>query len=248
MKRLKLNILNLFLFAAIMLTPALTRADRRYFVWNYQYITMPEGELEIEHYTTVQANREAKHFKNTLREQMIEFEYGITDHLDISFYQMYRQKPNEGFEYRGYKLRTRYRFGEEDAWIVDPVLYIEWIQKGDEVELEEKIILGKTFGYFISTLNITFEQEYKDRKFEYKLIPSFGIAYEFSPVFSLGIEALNHWKFKQGKQMYSTWFAGPSLSLSGSKIWASLGFLPQITKEYKNQFKYQARLILGISL
>lgn len=244
----KILTINLLITLILMLSVCHVSADRRNFVWSYEYATMPKGDVEIEQYTTVRMNKEAKHFKETYREQMFEVEYGITDHFDVGFYQLYRQKPNSIFEYRGYKLRFRYRFGDEGDFFLDPLLYLEWIQKGDEIELEEKIILGKSIGNFISAFNLTLEQEWDGKKLKTIIAPSLGLGYQCSPNFTFGMEALTHMVKEKGKQQNSAWFAGPTLSFSGGKAWASLGFMPQITNELTDHYQYRIRLIMGIFL
>lgn len=224
-------------------------ADWRRFVWSYEYFTIPEGRAEFEHYNTSFWTERTGNLDDKQWEQQFEIEYGVTDRLDIAFYQVYRQKPAQSLEYRGYKVRSRYRFGERGTYFVDPLLYLEFIHKGDELELEEKLVLGKNFGKIFSAFNATFEQEWEDGKYkELKIVPSIGVGYRFPSNITLGLEALNHIEIVDGKQEHSALFVGPTFSVMSSKGWASIGYLHQVTDVLDEHYKYQTRLLIGIFL
>lgn len=63
---------------------------------------------------------------NTTSEHQIELEVGMTDHFDFSIYQIFSQKPAGQLKHDGFKLRTRYRFGEKGKYILDPLIYPEY--------------------------------------------------------------------------------------------------------------------------
>jgi len=91
-------------------------ADRRSYVWMYEYQTMPKGNSELEYYLTHKAPDFHKYDKKNTWQHQLEYEYGLTDRWDISVYQRWQQtnaKNDDKFEYTGTKLRTRYRFGEK---------------------------------------------------------------------------------------------------------------------------------------
>ena len=124
-------------------------ADRRSYVWTYEYQTMPKGMAEIEYYLTEEQINIEKTRPNTWK-HWIELEYGITDHWDISMYQQFKQSnttKSSTFEYDGFKIRTRYRFLEKDKLPVDTMLYLEYI-RNDNLEkpnvMEGKVILANT--------------------------------------------------------------------------------------------------------
>ena len=79
---------------AILLVPNSSKADRRIFGFTYPYQTLPEGSRELEHYLDMKIN-DWDNPNTTAKEDewtevdwkhQIEFEYGITDHLDFGFY------------------------------------------------------------------------------------------------------------------------------------------------------------------
>ena len=121
-------------------------ADRRNFLWSYEAKTMAKGETELEQYFTTDVDKSETDTNYRLtHEHQIEVEYGITDNFDVGIYQIFRQREGEGFSYRGYKTRGRYRFGEMGQYFFDPLIYLEFTHKptGHEVEFEEKIVLAK---------------------------------------------------------------------------------------------------------
>jgi carbonic anhydrase len=52
-------------------------ADRRSYVWTYEYLTMPKGMAEFEYYLTVTVPDKNKSNINTWK-HYLELEYGIT--------------------------------------------------------------------------------------------------------------------------------------------------------------------------
>ena len=79
------------MLALILLVAGSARADRRGYVWTYEYLTMPKGEAELEYYLTTKVpDAENYNGKNTWDHQL-EFEYGLTDHWDLSIYQRAKQ-------------------------------------------------------------------------------------------------------------------------------------------------------------
>jgi hypothetical protein len=58
------------------------------------------------------------------------------------------------------------------------------------VELEQKLLLSRRFGYLTAVANLWVEQEYYFQDQAWKLIynPTLGAVYEFSPNFMLGLE------------------------------------------------------------
>lgn len=172
----------------------IANADRRSYVWTYEYMTMPKGKSEIEYYLTHKAPDFHKYSENNTWEHQIEYEYGLTDKWDVSIYQRWQQtNTSEGdkFEYTGTKLRTRYRLGEKGMYPIDTLLYLEYIRPDSSKEaeiIEGKLIFAKDFG----KVNIAYNQIRKvvinnrgDNENEY----ASGVSYEFNPCLKLGLES-----------------------------------------------------------
>ena len=159
----------LFFFFLLIINVTDSFADNRRYVWTYEYQTLPAGKGEFEHYTTL-SSLDMRHPKgNTTAEHQIELEVGMTDKFDFGIYQIFRQNPGEALSYEGYKLRSRYRFGERGEYFVDPLIYLEYKGKADlsEHEIEGKIIFAKDFGKINIALNPIFVYEYEN-EWEYQ--------------------------------------------------------------------------------
>lgn len=219
------------------------RADRRGYVWTYEYLTMPKGEAEIEYYLTVKVPDGNDFRKKNIWEHQFEFEYGLTDRWDVSIYQRWKQTNIAGehdFAYTGTKLRTRYRFGEKGMYPLDMLLYLEYIipnASGASDILEGKIILAKDFGSF----NIAYNQILKvdvDRDGETEHEYALGFNYEFSPALKIGLES-------KGNLTEDKFYLGPTVSWSSEKFWVAAGALGGLNDRSDD---YQLRLIIGIPL
>ena len=217
-------------------------ADRRSYVWTYEYQTMPKGMSEIEYYLT-EEQKNIEKAKPNIWKHWVELEYGITDHWDISMYQQFKQSnttSSSTFEYDGFKVRTRYRFFEKDKMPIDTLLYLEYI-RNDNLEkpnvLEGKIIFAKDIGNFNIAYNQVLKQELASAgKTEHEYAA--GISYEITPSFKIGIES-------KGNYTGRKYYAGPTVSLATSRFWVSLGAVAGFNKRSDD---LQARLIIGIPL
>lgn len=218
-----------------------TIADRRSYVWTYEYQTMPKGTSEMEYYLTHKAPDFHKYDRKNTWEHQAEFEYGLTDRWDIAVYQRWQQtnsKSNDKFEYTGTKLRTRYRFGEKGMYPLDTLLYLEYIRSDDSESpaiLEGKIILAKDFGKF----NVAYNQILKvginnegGNANEYAT----GLSYEFNPRWKVGFESTGN--FDEDK-----YYIGPTVSWASERFWVGAGALRGLNDRSDD---LQFRLIVGI--
>src|SRR5262245_52577404 len=144
--------------AAALALPRAALANPRPLPFTYPYQTLGEDELEIEQYadlTTVKAMQVATGepaWLNIYRLQT-EFEYGITDRLELGLYVQLVPSPSDAWNSapsmpggNGIKQRLRLRLAEEDEWPVDVALYGEVSELENELELEGKVILQKRLG------------------------------------------------------------------------------------------------------
>ncbi len=224
----------------ILLTACNAKADRRGYVWTYEYMTMHKGQTEVEYYLTHKAPDFHKYdTKNTWQHQL-EYEYGLTDKWDIALYQNWQQtnsKTDDKFEYSGSKLRTRYRFGEKGMYPLDTLLYLEYIRPDDSDSaeiLEGKLILAKDFGKFNIAYNQILKVGINDKggnENEYAL----GLNYEFNPRLKIGIET-------SGNYTEDKYYLGPTISIAGKKCWAGLGALRGLN-DRSDDLRF--RLIIG---
>jgi hypothetical protein len=215
-------------------------ADRRSYVWTYEYATMPRGMAELEYYNTLEFPDTDKSKFNTWK-HWVELEYGLTDNWDISMYQTFKQTntaTTSAFAYDGYKFRTRYRFGERGLYPVDMLLYAELIEPNDLSKagvFEGKLILAKDFRALNLSYNYIIKRDLTEAattKNEFAL----GASVEFSPAFKVGLEGKG--SYTSGKH-----YIGPTLSFAGEKAWVNLGALKGLSN---GADQLQARLLLGL--
>src|SRR5438874_5781104 len=109
--RMRITIGLNVLLACAFLTPA-ARADRRTMIRSYEYMTQPQGNLELEIWNEVAAPKDGG-FDAAVVTPRIELEYGITDHWDIALYHVFEQAPGASFKFDSWRLETRYRLFEQ---------------------------------------------------------------------------------------------------------------------------------------
>jgi len=215
-------------------------ADRRSYVWTYEYQTMPKGMGEVEFYLT-EEQKNIDTAKPNVWKPQVELEYGITDHWDISMYQQFKQSNTDessDFKYEGFKIRTRYRVSERGKLPVDVLLYLEYIRPGDfkePNELEEKLVLAKDVGNFNISYNQIFPQKLESggvAEYEYAV----GISYEITPAFKIGVES-------KGNYIDRKYHLGPTISWATPKFWISAGVVGGLNERSDD---LQARMIVGI--
>ncbi len=213
--------------------------DWRGYVWTYEYMTMSKGMTEIEYYLTTIVP-ETKPNVNTWK-HWVELEYGITDHWDIAMYQQFKQSnksSGKDFKYDGFKIRTRYRIGEKGKFILDPLLYFEYIRNDNLSNpnvFEGKLILAKDINKFNLAYNQILKQELEgegETEDEYAL----GINYKIGPTFKLGLES-------KGNYTKEKYYLGPTISLATERFWVSLGVALGLNKKSDD---VQTRMIIGI--
>ncbi len=238
----------------------LARADRRSFLETYEYMTMPEGDVELEFWNRQQRDSFAADAARSFSLEL-ELEYGISSHWDIALYQMFDQSmdpadPTAGstFGYEGTKIETRYRLGERGTYPVDTVLYLEVVKEfpTDVWEVEPKIILARDFGPVTAALNVAAGIEVKHQldmagssEVEAELEPNwaFGLTYEISPVIKVGAETFGKADLEDSDV---TAFAGPSVSWApSSKIWIATTAALGLTDDSP---RYQLGFIAGVGL
>ena len=215
--------------------------DNRSYVWTYEYKTMERGKAEFEHYLTLKAPKMDSLAGSVTTVHNVEFEFGMNDHFDFSIYQNFQQPADGNFQYTGYKLRARYRFGEKNKYLMDPLLYFEYKGKPDFSKhvLEWKLILAKDFESFNYAINPVFEIEYEDGEKEYEFKYNAGSCYRINKLLRIGLE------IKGGKNGH---YLGPVISHGNDTFWVALGSAVAFTEIKNNKPGFMLRMILGIHL
>ena len=236
---MKIGVVVAFLSACLAGT---SHADRRSYVWTYEYATMPAGIAEAEYYLTTKVPDSGVSEASSWQHQ-VEIEYGLTDNWDISLYQMFKQSYGTDsasvFKYEGFKIRSRYKLFKSGEFIVDPLLYVEYIRNADLSEpdvLEAKLVLAKDIGKFNVAYNQIVKRELDgDAETEHEYAA--GANYDLLPGFSAGLEA-------KGNYSEDEHAVGPVVSIETEKLWVSLGVAFGLNEATDD---VQARMIAGFS-
>lgn len=234
------------LFAATSLASA-AGANPHPLPYSYPYQTLPQGKIEVEQIADIvpmSVSREkadgTRDAVTALRYQLqTELELGISDRLELGLYFAFRQgatADTPALRFEGMKQRLRYRFAEEGDLPVDIGVYLEVAEFYNEVELEQKLLLSRRFGYLTAVANLWVEQEYYFQDREWKLIynPTAGAVYEFSPNFMLGLEYWARGRFDDAPASTpgepagdspsgARHYLGPTFLLQSGEAWWSTG-------------------------
>ena len=163
-------------------------ADQRHFVWTYEYKTVSRGEAEFEHYYTTFYPNSSDLSEHTKTEHQLELEIGMNEKFDFAVYHQFEHKEN--LIYKGYKLRVSYRIGEQNQYLIDPLLYLEYHGKSDFSKhgIETKLILAKETNRIIASLNPVLEIEIENSQQEIEMEYAARLTYKLNKLFYAGIE------------------------------------------------------------
>lgn len=261
---------SLAIFVAILGFTPVASATPRFLPFTYGYETNAEGEAEIEQYVDLTPVKGAAPDGSSqwyLASQFqTEFEYGITDRLELGLYVTFAPQPGdltgaELTEKTGAKQRLRLRLGEQGQWPVDVALYGELVENQDEIEVEGKIILQRRFGDLRIATNLwaEFEHYYTSEK-AIVLNPTLGASYQVTPSVHPGIEAWARAElsdpvehpvpFGHGPHV----LVGPTLLLNFGRVWWSTGVYLRATDYGRSPYPGDApgsvwgRSVIGVSL
>jgi hypothetical protein len=229
------------LLAGVLITGTAS-ATGRLFTYTYEPEVMPEGVGEFEQWITLRTQRSsAAGYDNYNRWDIREeFEYGVTDNYTMGLYLNLKsvnyKDPATGvtkseFEFDGISLENRYMLLNPAENAVGLTLYFEPTFSGEELELEEKILIGQRFGDWKWAINLSHETEWELNEGEYegKLELTAGISRQLSSNWYLGLEFLNTNTIKEYEEWeHTAFFVGPSISHVRENFWATLTVLPQV--------------------
>ncbi len=231
-----------WLLAVALAAASPAHADRRSYVWSYEYQTKPPGGVDLEHYLTSKTSS-TKAAVQTAWEQKIELEIGLTERWDFSVYQIFSQPPGGSFQYDAFQFRTRYRLGQAGQWPVDPLLYVEYHRPSDlgrPNRFEGKLILAHDIRRVNLVANLIEEVNFAPGV-EWKTGYTAGISFEPRPIVKFGVEVYGGLATQGGK----THNLGPTISLARDKWYYTIGVGFGLNKASND---IEARAILGIDL
>ena len=171
-------------------TPVAEAHVRDYLV-NQPYYTTKQGEVEGEVYNDMNFS-EADNDDTYGSKHQLELEYGITDHLQLAYYEVYTWDRAKDWERDAFKIEAKYRVAEAGQWPVDLALYTEYENPNGPRQahsdvLENKVILSRDFGPWNVVGNFIFEKALNQHSawdFEYTA----GASYGLTPRTRLGVE------------------------------------------------------------
>ena len=163
----------------------------------------------------------------------------MNERFDFAVYHQFKQQENS--TYKGYKLRGRYRIGEQNQYFIDPLLYLEYHGKPDFSEhiIESKLILAKEMDKLIVAFNPVLEIEIEDDENEIETEYAAGLTYKLNKLFHAGIE------FK-GSEYGHYW--GPTISHGTHDIWFSVGSAFELGTVKEGKPKMEIRMIICVEL
>jgi hypothetical protein len=213
-------------------------SNERKFGYVYQSNVLGKGNRELEIWTTARIGKDIPYFART--DHRIEFEWGVTNRLQTSFYINFRNISSDNgsgkttaFDFEGISSEWKYQFSSPAKNALGFALYGELGLNTDEVELETKLIFDKKIQKSTFALNLVFENEWElgshEAETEIALEGDLGWSYDISNSFAAGIEIRNHNEIVEGEWEHSALFAGPVVSFSQPNWWLTLTVLPQIT-------------------
>ncbi|HTB72471.1 MAG TPA: hypothetical protein VK762_04470 [Polyangiaceae bacterium] len=249
--------------------------------FTYVYETLPKGSLELEQYadyTPIRVqNTGGGSFIYGASQFQTEFEYGITDRLELGLYVTIAPTTTDQpavlvpplTEGTGIKERLRLRLAEEGQWPVDIGLYGELVENERELELEAKVILQRRIGDLRVVANLWAEREYENfsvHQGDWVINPTLGLTYQVTPVFHPGIEGWIRAEYPDSNPQPRPFnlgpvaYAGPTMMFDFGNFWWSTGAYFRVTDVNRPLFDSSAnggppdafghvwiRMIIGLS-
>jgi hypothetical protein len=265
--------------AVLVLATSPAVANPRPLPFTYPYETLAEGSLELELYTDVNPLRVLADDKAPASGRLwspeyivqAELEYGVTDRVELGFYQVFKAEPQSGgdnaLQFDGLKWRVRTRLAEAGQWPVDVGFYLELETMHDELALEGKVNLQRRAGPVRLMANLWVEESLvrpldsraNGRTAEFIVDPTAGFVYEVTPMFQPGLEYWSRGELKphgEGQERTDAavqHYVGPTVHLNFGKLWWSAGIYGHLNDLDKPQIGQTwgpawFRSVLGLEL
>ncbi len=230
------------------IVPARARATPRPLPFTYTTETLGTGQLEVEQFVDLTPVKGLSSLNNATwylgTQFQTEFEYGITDRLELGLYVVYVPTP-AGFvevspmtEVTGAKERLRYVFADPGAWPIDVGVYGELVEGQTESELEAKVLLQRRIGKLRVDTNLWAEYElyYAASRKDVVLNPTLGATYEITAALHVGAEGWMRVEFPNppvSPRPYAlgpAGYVGPAVLFNFGTLWWSTGVYARVTE------------------
>ena len=222
------------LSAALVLAISAEAGSRR-FTYSYETTTMAKGAMELETWATwkTQQADEPGLERFDIRH---EFEYGVTDRLQLAFYFVdwrYDDAPGGNkTEFRDVAVEAIYNLTDPNTTPFGSALYGEIKGSDDFIELEAKLLLQKNLGAWMLVYNIGGEIAWEDdyQNDEAELFQTAGVSYSINPCWSVGAELLHEIAVPDVETLGDNGvFVGPNVAWRHNRCSLSLTGLWQVT-------------------
>jgi len=167
------------------------QAHLKDYIVNQDYYTAKRGEFEVAFWNDMNFT-DANSDETYNSKHQIEVEYGILDHLQVAYYEVYTWDRDKNWERDAFKIETKLRFAQAGEWPLNLALYVEYENPNGSRDahsdvLESKVIASRDFGPWNVVANFIFEKPLNDGSpwaYEYTA----GIGYGVTPRTRLGLE------------------------------------------------------------
>jgi len=237
-----------FALFACLLVPRAAAANERHLTYTYETATLPEGAKELEVWTTARVGR---HDDYVGLDHRVEFEVGLTNRLQTSFYLNFSAervgKTSSGLVSDGVSSEWKYKFTDP---VADPIGFAGYAELSAGInfyEIEGKLIFDKVIGRTLLAANVVaaYEKEV-DYEPELELELDLAAAFFITPHFTVGLEARNHNELEEAEEWeHSVIYAGPVLAYATHSWWVAASVLPQLPALKKPSGETGARVLDG---
>lgn len=146
------------------------------------YYTAKRGEFEVALWNDMHFS-EADNDDTYHSKHQMEVEYGLTDHFQLAYYEVYTWDRANDWERDEFKIEAKARFVQAGQWPVDVAFYTEYKNPDgrrelNSDELENKLIVSKDFGLWNVTANVIIEKKLNTGdhwEYEYTAAVSHGL-------------------------------------------------------------------------
>ena len=227
-------------------------AGSRRFTYSYETTTMAAGAMELESWVTWKTNKasDPDFERFDIRH---EFEYGVTDRLQLALYfadwRHEKSSTESGkTEFRDVAIEAIYNLTDPNTTPFGSAIYGEIKGSDDFIELEAKLLLQKNLGSWMLVYNIGGEIVWEDdyQNDEAELFQTAGVSYQISPSWSVGAELLHEIAVPDVDTIGDSGvFMGPNVSWRSNRFSAALTGLWQVTS-LADEPDFQLRTIFAV--
>lgn len=227
-------------------------ADSRRFAWSYESTTSPAGLGEYEQWVTWKTDKDTDAEYDRLEFRQ-EFEYGLTDRLQLGFYFANWRRTTTAAgtttQVRSSSAELIYNLTDPANAPVGAALYAE-VSLGQEVfELEAKLLLEKSLGRTLLVANTVLESEWEHEQWaddKGVFEQTIGVSHQITPRVMLGAEGLLEIEIEDWEEAGDPLlYLGPNASVRSEKWWITTSPLFQLSSE-EGEPNLSWRTLIGI--